>query len=638
MRIVARLAALVLILIAAPAAAAPLSAYGKLPSIEQVVVSPSGHAIAVVVTNGEQRNLVVKDLATDKITLNGFVGDTKIRDVQWAGDKHLVVVASVTTRTFEVQHGFREWSFGNIIDLTTQKMRPLMRNTEADLQAIFDRPIVRNYKGEPAVYVQGVVFNGGQGLLSLFRIDLNGAGNRLVQVGVSDTRDWVVDDQGRPLAQELFDRDTGEWRLKLRMEGGWKDVASAKGFTDTPYMVGLGLDGASVFYAAPDDQGVWTWREVRTDGAPPKAALPMQDNQWPLYAALDGRMIGRYVLAGDEDRYSFFNPEDARVWRAILAAYPGDRVQLQSWSTDRKKIVVLVDSKTNGPAYALVDLNTRKSSWLGAQYAGLRAEDISPREPIAFKAADGLALTGYLTLPRGRAARDLPLIVFPHGGPAARDTPDFDWWAQGMASRGYAVLQVNFRGSDGLGVQHLRAGFGEWGRKMQTDLSDGVRHLVAQGMVDPKRVCIVGSSYGGYAALAGATIDRGPYRCAVSVAGVADLRRQVDYSSARGGQATQRYWNRFIGADGRNDDVMAAYSPSRQAAKADIPILLIHGKDDTVVPLEQSRVMSEALTKAGKPHELIIQKGADHWLSRGDTRLQTLEATMAFVEKHNPPN
>lgn len=364
----------------------------------------------------------------------------------------------------------------------------------------------------------------------------------------------------------------------------------------------------------------------------------MLDNQGTIRAALDGRLIGRYALDGDVDRYVFYDPNDERAWKAIVEAFPNERVLLQSWSTDRKKIVVLVDSRVNGPAFAVVDLAARKAEWLGGQYAELKAEDLARREPVRFKAADGLSLTGYLTLPPGRPTGNLPLIVHPHGGPASRDTPGFDWWAQAMASRGYAVLQVNFRGSDGLGARLLEAGYGEWGRKMQTDLSDGVRHLAAQGVIDPKRVCIVGGSYGGYAALAGPTLDPGVYRCAVSVNGVSDLAGLVTYSANRGGGATQRYWTRFMGAEGRGDEVLDRYSPFHLAGKADAPILLIHGQDDTVVPAEQSRRMADALKRAGKPHELVIQKGADHWLSRGDTRLQTLEATMAFIEKHNPPN
>jgi dipeptidyl aminopeptidase/acylaminoacyl peptidase len=207
-----------------------------------------------------------------------------------------------------------------------------------------------------------------------------------------------------------------------------------------------------------------------------------------------------------------------------------------------------------------------------------------------------------------------------------------------MASRGYAVLQVNYRGSEGFGWDFQKAGFGEWGRKMQTDLSDGVKYLADQGTIDPKRVCIVGGSYGGYAALAGVTLQHDVYRCAVSFGGVADVRRLISYSSGREGPSAQRYWTRYMGADGLGDAVLAKYSPMQHAADASAPILLIHGKDDTVVPLGQSNGMADALRRAGKPVELVVQDHADHWLSLGATRFAMLEAAMAFVEKHNPPN
>ncbi|MBL8553251.1 MAG: S9 family peptidase [Phenylobacterium sp.] len=633
------LAAVLLLALAVPAAAAPLAAYGKLPSIEQATISPSGHAVAVVVTDGEQRTVVVKDLASGAVTLRGLLGDNKIRSVQWAGDRHLVVVASATLNSFDLQDGFREWLFGSTIDLATKKLTPMMRRSQkADMATIFDLPIVRNYKGEPAVFVQGVIFSGGRGHLSLFRIDLATGGDRLVAEGTADTVDWTVDSQGQVLAEETYNPGSGEWALKVHTPGGWRQAAAATAKIDRPVMVGLGRDGASVIYGQRGDDRRWVWREIGADGSPSATAIGTLDSASPIRAALDGRMIGYYALAGNEDRYTFYDAADARAWQDIVAAYGDERVNLESWSTDRRRIVVRVESGTEAPRYAVIDLAQRKAEWLGAQYFELTPDDLAPREPVTFKAADGLSLSGYLTLPRGRPAKNLPLIVFPHGGPASRDTPGFDWWAQAMASRGYAVLQVNFRGSEGLGPRLLEAGFGEWGRKMQTDLSDGVRHLAGQGVVDPRRVCIVGASYGGYAALAGATIDTGVYRCAVSVAGVADLKRQVAWSRSRGGASTGRYWNRFMGADTGEEDVLPRYSPAALAGKADAPILLIHGKDDTVVPLEQSRIMADALRKAGKPVELVVQKGADHWLSRGDTRLEMLTATMAFVEKHNPPN
>jgi dipeptidyl aminopeptidase/acylaminoacyl peptidase len=182
---------------------------------------------------------------------------------------------------------------------------------------------------------------------------------------------------------------------------------------------------------------------------------------------------------------------------------------------------------------------------------------------------------------------------------------------------------------------------GEWGGKMQTDLSDGVRYLAAQGVIDTARVCIVGASYGGYAALAGATLDTGIYRCAVDVAGPSDLPRLIAYGSSREGRqgvGVERYWDRYMGAKGQSDPHLAAISPAFHADKVAIPILIIQGRDDTVVPFEQSQIMADALKRAGKPYDFVILNHEDHWLSRGDTRLQMLQATIDFLVKNNPAN
>jgi dipeptidyl aminopeptidase/acylaminoacyl peptidase len=247
-----------------------------------------------------------------------------------------------------------------------------------------------------------------------------------------------------------------------------------------------------------------------------------------------------------------------------------------------------------------------------------------------------LKIPGFLTLPHGRAEKNLPLVVFPHGGPAQMDTADFNWWAQAMAAQGYAVLQPNFRGSS-LGYQYMEAGFGEWGRKMQSDLSDGVRFLVKEGIVNPERVCIVGASYGGYAALAGVTLETGVYRCAVSVAGIADMKRFHNWNAANGGRSG-RWWDRFLGVAGKNDPALLAISPIEHLSALTVPVLLIHGRDDTVVPYEQSDAMLAAAKRAGKSIELVTLKHEDHWLSRSETRLQMLQATVEFLRANNPPN
>jgi len=312
-------------------------------------------------------------------------------------------------------------------------------------------------------------------------------------------------------------------------------------------------------------------------------------------------------------------------------------VRYISSSADHSKILVLVQGPKHGYRYELVDLDKSAAVPIGKVYAGID----NPLEVrrLTYAAADGLEIPAYLTVPRGRPAKGLALIVLPHGGPAARDTAEFDWWSQALADQGYAVLQPNYRGS--TVTEHLlEAGFGQWGRKMQTDLSDGVRYLVKEGIADPAKVCIVGGSYGGYAALAGVTLDPSVYRCAISVAGLSDLGKMLAWKS-RGGidaRGIARYWDRFWGVSGGLDPALDQISPIKHVDAVKVPVLLIHGRDDTVVPFEQSQIMFDALKSAKKDVELVALKKEDHWLSRSETRLQMLQTTIDFLRAHNPPD
>jgi hypothetical protein len=488
-------AAVLMAFVAVRGSAAPLEAYAKLPTIEDVSISPSGAQLAVVVTDGENRTVAVKDLTNGKLTFKARTGEQKVRGLMWAGEKHLILITTSTDKNIYLSGPRREFEFAQSIDLATGKRQPLPGDLDMTMNAIFGTPIVRDLGGEPTVFVEGVSYkNTTQGQLSVFRVDVDRSTSRIAETGSEETRGFVIGPAGDAVARELYNFRSGKWALEVKQGGAWRTVDTQVAQQDPPYLLGLGRAGKSVLYASQDVQHRWLWHEVGLDGAPesdPRLAL---EDQSPIHDPHTGELIGSAALVGDSFRYTFFDPRDEAAWKAVRDAFPNDQPGLVSMSADRRKVVVRVDSAAAGPAFSLVDLGARSGDWIGPEYAGLTPDDIAPRRPIRFKARDGMALTGYLTLPRGKPEKGLPLVVLPHGGPASRDTLGFDWWAQAIASRGYAVLQVNFRGSSGLGPALLEAGYGQWGRKMQTDLSDGVAYLAQQGTVDAKRVCIVGGS------------------------------------------------------------------------------------------------------------------------------------------------
>jgi dipeptidyl aminopeptidase/acylaminoacyl peptidase len=319
-------------------------------------------------------------------------------------------------------------------------------------------------------------------------------------------------------------------------------------------------------------------------------------------------------------------------------AFRGEFPRIVSYSQDRSRSIVSTERPGGATAFYLYDSKQLTAKQIASAYPMLDRVKLAERAAYRYRARDGVEIPGYLTRPSG-ADGPTPLVLLPHGGPAARDVPGFDWLAQFLASRGYAVLQPNFRGSGGFGKEWEDAGHGEWGTGvMQHDLTDGVAALVAAGIADPERVCIVGASYGGYAALAGAAFTPELYRCAAAIAGVADLRAMLGFERGRAGFAstTVSYWRQAMGVDesGSANERLTAASPAAHAERVQAPILLIHGRDDTVVPIIQSRRMESALVDAGKSVQFVELEGEDHWLSGAKTRVETLKALDAFLAEH----
>jgi dipeptidyl aminopeptidase/acylaminoacyl peptidase len=625
----------------------PLSAYGALPSLEMVSLSPDGLRMARITVTGEDRALMVSEIATGAVLAVAKVGVTKVRAVDWITDDRLLITVSVTQSIPVLNIPKSEWAMGLIFDVTTRRTTQILNSTRGVAPMLLSNPDIRRSPQGAEIYVRALSIAGG-GSLDLYQVDsVTGHGATAGVMGF-DVQDYALDPNGAVIAKAFYD-NRHRWALLLR-EGRTSSYSTnwiTEAALDEPALMGMGTTPRSVLVEADRD-------DLPADPANPGSRLLEVDvdtgawtrlpftrsPQYLIRHPLTGLLIGGSRMGENGQAYEFIDRTAAARWAAINRAFPGKAPVLASWSDNLRQVLVLTGGAGSSGVYQLIDFDRNVANVVGEAYPLIGPAQVGEIRPISYPAADGLDIPGYLTLPPGvTEPKGLPLVVLPHGGPAAHDDGSFDWLAQAIAARGYAVLQPNFRGSTGYGDAFLEAGYGEWGRKMQTDLSDGVRWLDAQGIIDPARVCIVGASYGGYAALAGATLDPDVYRCAVSIAGVSDLRNMVVWTSRQTGRRDHpavRYWNRFMGAEKLGDRSLDERSPARLASRATIPILLIHGRDDTVVPIEQSRMMANALRGAGKPYEFVELDGEDHWLSRADTRTRMLTETVRFLEVNNP--
>lgn len=622
------------------AADVPFEAYGRLPSLSNVAISPSGSYIALVkIVNGD-RMLYVLSLTGSAPKGACKVAEGKLRGITWADDDHVLMVISTTSGPpMEFTGSKSEWAMLICYDINENKVYNLLTVDksfhEFALNNIIGTPSIRRINGETIVFVEGVYVQH-HTMPALFKMNLTTGRLKIVEHGNDKSRGWLVDENGEIMASQIYDTHTKRWDIYVRKDGNMTEAASGEAEIEYPTISGFSPAGDAIWVESAGD-GDPTWSPISFNSG--VMGVPSLETRGFGGLAVDpytDRIIGGFPL-NDDTGIVFFDPARQKVWETVKKNFSGENVAIASASSDYKKLIILIDGPVHGYAYYYMDLTSFTSAKIGDRYDGLPG--FAEVRPIEYTAADGMKIPGFLTLPMKREPKNLPLVVLPHGGPAAHDTGHFDWWAQALASQGYAVFQPNYRGSD-LNWKFMSAGFGEWGRKMQTDISDGVRYLVKSGMVDANRVCIVGASYGGYAALAGATLDTGVYRCAVSVAGLSDLGKFLKYAarySNRSNAQTRRYWDRFFGASGPGDPILKTLSPLEYAEKVSIPIMLIHGKDDTVVPYEQSKLMAKALKRANKTVEFITLKQEDHWLSRGDTRLKMLQESIRFLKEYNPP-
>jgi dipeptidyl aminopeptidase/acylaminoacyl peptidase len=644
---------------AAPAAATASvpppgpSVFGALPAVSSPALSPGGARLAWVEQGDAGSRVVAFEVGSGaRARVIPIAKDLKPRSVAWADDDTLLVDVSIAhevdrRRTYEF---FRTLA----VDFDGGAPARLLLMGDPERRWVTNADLLSMRGSRPGTVVMGTLHymvaaeaaatdsriaprqerTGWR--YGLFEVDTRTGKATMLDPGTPTTSQWVISADGRPVARADYSTDPSRFRVAVLDGRQWREIL------DRPIremtLADLAPDGKSIVAlgeAGGDRVKLW---QLPLDGAPMRVLY-----EHPEYD-LEGLARDAYTRApiavdvgGSTPAVHWLDPAAEALHAKLARAFPGRTVEVQSRSRSGQRVIAGVGSASAPTVYYLVDFEQRRADIAAETYPGLAGVALGEVETFSYTSRDGVTIPAYVTYPPGLPRKDLPMIVLPHGGPAARDRPEFDWLVQFLATRGYAVLQPQFRGSTGFGREFREAGYREWGGRMQNDVSDGVRTMVARGAADGGRVCIVGASYGGYAALAGATMTPDLYRCAVSINGVADLPAMLAYASRNRSEAKDRFklYEEFVGHPWDAD--LRQRSPAAIASRARVPILLLHGAEDTVVPVDQSRMMARALEDAGRPHTFVKLPGEDHWLSRPATRVRVLEELERFLAEQLAP-
>ncbi len=612
-------------------AAAPIEAYGALPTVERPQLSPSGKFIALFYNKDQNHYMVIRRADGD----HGIVRTSKLSDriggAKWADDDHIY---TVTHRTLDTGTDYvHEYPFFFLINIKT--------GTSKQLDVDEAKPIL----GIPSVIVHkdGHTFGYLDAGKYLLRQDIDSG--QIVEVGRAGENQccFALTPDAEVKARMQFLDHGRKWSILKGLESD-KVLAEGHEEVGSGELLGLGRTPDTVIVADNQNGSRDGVREINLNtGAVSESLVKGAVDVGVIHDQRSFLLIG-FHIGGFVDEAYFLDPDLEQKWRSVQAAFKGQKVSLQSSNDDHTRWIVQVEGDHNAGEFYLVDLAAHTAQSLDKIYPDIKAADVGAFSWFDYKAADGTPLKALLTLPPGytlQTAHNLAAVVLPHGGPQARDRFGFDWWAQALASRGYVVIQPEYRGSGGFGQKFEQAGWGQWGKLMQTDVSDAFKAVAAQGLVDPKRTCIVGWSYGGYATMAAATLQPGLYRCAAAGAGISDISVMLTsegdrYSGDR--NPTVRYWRRSMGVSGASDPKIAEFSPIKHVAAVQGPLMLIHGREDTTVPLEQSELMAKAMRAAGKPVELVILEKETHHIEEASTRTKMLQAMIGFLERNNPPD
>ena len=599
----------------------PVEDFFKDPEFSAVTLSPTGEYLTVSVPEGDRTVLAAFRVADMELVGKWDYGRQMHADrVRWVNDERFFVYVSRKLGRYDFRVGTPDVHASNV-----DGRRRITIPNGGTYQ------IVDTLEQEPDwILVQRSIDSA-----YLSRLNVNDGRLRTAAIAPLRFGSFLVDHEGT-LRYAIGTEESNEVVTLRRVGDSWAEIHRAPmgGSSNMP----MGFD--------PDNRLVYT--RVSEDGEPTKVyALDAETEELTLLSENENVDPGSYLYSSDGKellavRYldgvpttDFINTEHAEVltYAGLMNAFPDHAVAFSGISRDGRLVLVHVYSDVDPGSYYLFDRQTGQARFLLAARSWIKPEQMSPMRAISFTARDGTRVHGYITIPRNSDGRNLPLIMNPHGGPhGPRDVWGFNPEVQFLANRGYAVLQVNFRGSGGYGNAFERMGYRNWGTSMIDDMTDGVEWAVAEGIADPNRICTYGASYGGYAALQSVVREPERYRCTIGYVGVFSLPLMFRDGDIPRQESGRNYLNRVMP---ESQAEQQSQSPAFNVDRINIPVMLVHGERDERVPMSQYRALKSALEDAGKPPEVeILARNEGHGFQELENNVRLYNAMEEFLDKY----
>jgi dipeptidyl aminopeptidase/acylaminoacyl peptidase len=612
----------------------PISAYGSLPDTSQVQLSPNGESIAMIKNHNGTLVLMTNNFKTKikRYLLQADNVDVILKWFTWANDDVLLVSAAYPTQQRSTQYTLTRL---HKFDLTTSKGLELLvkaKGSKGERDAQYQDKVISLLPVRPDHILMAIDYDK-RNRPSLYEVNIRSNKRKRVKKSKRSAEAWFADRQGHARISRVR-VDTRFFYKLYNNDGSFiRDLWSYEVFEkNVVHILGFDLD-PNILYIRALHQSRYAVFKVDVTDKLLQRELIYADKKYDVKGSLiyspNTHAVVGLSHSSNSDNKTYWDADYIALKKVINEAIPHATNTIISLSSDLNKYVLFSRSKKTAGDYYIGDRKKNNLSYLARRYPQINESNYARKKKVHYKARDGLEIEGFLTMPIGSAnGSKLPAIIYPHGGPRTRNHFGFDYRAQFFANRGYVVFQPNFRGSAGYGYEFEMAAIKGWGKAMQDDLQDAAIWLAEQSIIDSDKVCIAGGSYGGYAALMAAVKHGNTFKCAASFAGVSDMELIVSkyrYSTNRAIIKKQ------LGTD---SDELGAVSPVNFAKNINIPILLVHGTEDSIVPVKHSQVMAEKLEYYDKEVRYVEIKGANHNLSVQSHRIQTLEEMVKFFDKY----